>query len=156
MMIIVIQEQIITETEPNDNLLCHFYYGRPIQKVQISGVIVSLEITSKRCTVIVDDGTACIRCIKYLSGFQSQLSSLTDLAFNVNVLDTAAVGDYVIVKGLLEKLETNSSNYEFMVKISIVEKQENPNTEIYETLSTLSLTVLEYRKPLSPFVEQKS
>jgi aspartyl/asparaginyl-tRNA synthetase len=155
MMIICIHDRIVTEIDPNDSLLCHFYCGRPIQKIQISGVIVSLEITSKRCTVIIDDGTACIRCIKYLSNNQLQQSSSQNLSFNVNVLDTARVGDYVIVKGLLEKLETNSSNYEFMVKISIVEKQENPNTEIFEMLSTLSLIISEYQEPLVALVERK-
>lgn len=151
-MIWSIHHQIETKIHPTDNLLCHFYHRRPIQKVDVSGVLVSIERSSKRNTIILDDGTACVRCIKYLGVFDPEAHDTEGSHYlpPVNPIDDLNVGDYVSVKGILEKLETNTSNYELMVKISIINRIDEPNLESQEWIRTLYLTKNVYAEPFVP------
>ena len=120
-------------------------------------MLVSIERSSKRNTIIIDDGTGCIRCIKYLSEVDSdQAIMAAENPENINYLppvnpiDSLNVGDYVVVMGILEKMETNYSEYELMLKIILINPCDDPNMEIYNNLNALYLWKTVYSQPFPP------
>ena len=116
-------------------------------------MVISIERTLKRYSVLVDDGTGCINCIKYLNpnlkaNSSQGIVSFAELSSNVYSMEEIQVGDLVIVKGNLEKLETNFLDYQFMIKIAIIEKQDSLEMETFWMLQTMHLTKTVYSKPL--------
>jgi hypothetical protein len=153
MFIFSIHNKVETKIHPTDGLLCNYYFHRPVRKVEVSGIAISVERTTKRYSILVDDGTGIINCIKYLSTNPRQgrnYSSIIDIPPGTSSGQEVKVGDFILVKGNLEKLETNALNYQFMIKISILEKQQNSNVEILNILSTIKLNQTMYNKPFHP------
>lgn len=116
-------------------LICLFLHKRPIQKVEIVGIIVSLDRKLNKIIVYIDDGTGIIRAVKYLD----QSPGAPTYLFPGNI------GETIIVKGNLEMYETNSDIYGFALKINIVERIEDPNIEIYHSLMCMELYDSEYK-----------
>ncbi len=121
------------KTIDSNGLLLHYIFQRPISKVEVVGVVVSVEQKIKRCTYYVDDGTEIIRCIKYLDGM-------------MNFFSPVVVGDTALVKGNLEKFSTNSEDYRMGIRIAILEKLEDGNAEIFHGLSAMELYKSEYEQ----------
>ena len=108
------------------------YNGKCVLKVEVLGILISLEKQEKRSTLVIDDGTATIRCIKYRD------SSTTDYNNSSLVSDDIEYGDTVTVQGSLVKAETNDSPYDFMILAKCIEKVEDPNVEIFHWLCCVS------------------
>lgn len=104
-----------------------FYLRRvPIIKVHIVGCLVSVEIRTKKITYHIDDGTGVIRCVRYLNEQQKP------------VQNSYVIGDLVMVKGSLEMYETNTEDYGFALKISILEEIVDQNMETYHIAATIN------------------
>jgi len=121
-----------TQCEERMGFYTFRYKDKPVLKVEVLGVLISLEKQEKRNTLIVDDGTATIRCIKYR---EQDNSAATDANANISLIsDDIELGDTVMVQGNLVKAETNESFYDFMIFVKCVEKVEDPNVEIFHWL----------------------
>ena len=119
----------------NNELIIRFtYLSRPISKVEIVGVIRSIE-KRKRLTVICDDGTACILCVKILDSLE-------------NSIVTMAVGDTVLIQGNIAKFETNETPYDYGLKINKIEVINEANVELYHWTRTMYLHSKEYNKAI--------
>lgn len=117
-----------------NGLLLNYLYERPISKVEIVGVVVSVDCRVKRINYHIDDGTGIIRCVKYLDGIS-------------NYIVPCMVGDTVDVKGMLEKFSTNDEKYGFSIRIQNIEKLLDTNMEIYHSLLAMDLCSSEYQQP---------
>jgi aspartyl/asparaginyl-tRNA synthetase len=109
------------------------YLSRPISKVEIVGIVMSLQTSFKKSIYHVDDGTGVIRCIKYMN----------DEKINTNF--ALQLGDLVSVKGTLCLAETNYEDYGFCINIATIEYANDPNMELFHWLSSLTLHECEYQ-----------
>lgn len=123
----VVVGQVLKDVEvvPSSGHLLFYLYRTPILKVHIVGLVVSAEIKIKRAVYHVDDGTGVIRCVKFLNENQA-------------APETFVVGQLVMVKGSLERTETNYEAYGFAVKIAIMEELLNMDLEALHMASTVS------------------
>lgn len=113
------------EVVPSSGHLLFYLYRTPILKVHIVGLVVSADIKIKRAMYHIDDGTGVVRCVKFLNENQA-------------APETFAVGQLVMVKGSLERTETNYEAYGFAVKIAIMEELLNMDLEALHMVSTVS------------------
>jgi RPA family protein len=116
----------IKVVQSSGHLLLYFM-RKPISKVHVVGLVVSIDIKAKRIYYQIDDGTEIIRCVKYLNSDYRSFDTEIQL------------GDLVMVKGLIEMSETNSADYGFAIKIALIETILDPNMETYHSLKTLQV-----------------
>ena len=121
-------------TNVNELIIRFTYLNRPISKVEIVGVVRSIE-KRKRLTVICDDVTACILCVKFLDNLE-------------NSMITIAVGDTVLVQGNIAKFETNETPYDYGLKINKIEVINDANVELYHWTRTMYLHSKEYNEAI--------
>ena len=113
------------------------YNDKCVLKVEVVGILISLEIKEKRSILVIDDGTTTIRCIKYrdISTTDNNLSS----SFNLSI-DDIEYGDTLLIQGSLVKAEVNDSSYDFVILAQCIEKVEDPNVEVFHWLYCVSQT----------------
>lgn len=117
----------------HNDLFLFYLCGKGISKVEVVGWIRRVQISLKRVTYYVDDGSApCLRCVKFLS--------TSDPISHTNFKP----GDIVSVKGVLVLSETNDEEFGFAVHISCIEAVTDPNIEAYHWLSCMDLYHTEY------------
>lgn len=115
-------------------LLELFYEGRPISKVEITGILRSIDRKPKRITFHIDDGTGVIRCIKFLD---------EDGYFSM----PGEIGQLVLARGMLERTETNTEPYSFAIKVVMIQKLVDVDMESYQMLAAMDLYYSVYSKP---------
>eukprot|EP01033_Poteriospumella_lacustris_P003613 gene3613-2605_t len=116
-----------TETIPYSGHLLFYLRNKPLIKVHIVGCLVSIDTRPKKITYHVDDGTGVIRCVRYLN---------ENGDFDLSPLE---IGDLVMIKGSVEKYETNLEEYGFAIKVAIVEEVFDPNLESYHMAIAVKL-----------------
>ena len=130
----VVNSHNTNNTNNNESIIRFTYLNGPISKVEIVGIIRSIE-KRKRLTVICDDGTDCILCVKFLDNLE-------------NSMITMAVGDTVLIQGNIAKFETNETPYDYGLKINKIEVINDANVELYHWTRTMYLHSKEYNKAI--------
>eukprot|EP01031_Cornospumella_fuschlensis_P025369 gene25369-30635_t len=99
--------------------------SQPIGQVEITGLVVSVDIKLKRVIVHLDDGTGIVRCTKILDG--------------ISTFDTSALnlGNLLTIRGSIEMSETNYEPYGLAICVQSFSKQDDVNLEIFHMLHTL-------------------
>lgn len=112
-------------------------HGKPICKVEIIGLITSLERRAKKILLTVDDGTGSVRCIKFIDDLANYDTS------------SLSIGTLVVVRGSLELSETNRSSHGPAVTVALLEPAagDDPNMETLHWLRTMQLMKDVYSKP---------
>jgi hypothetical protein len=117
-----------------------YYLDHPISKVEIVGVITSFERKAKRVVFSVDDGSGCLKCIKFCSPEE------------VNALPLATeVGSLVSTKGVIVLCENNNDDYGFQIKAQYIEVLSDPNAEFlhWSMCIVLDKIIREQPKPMA-------
>ncbi|RYG98868.1 hypothetical protein EON65_50930 [archaeon] len=102
-----------------------FLHTQPIGQVEITGLLVSVDIKIKRIIVHLDDGTGIVRCTKVVDGISTfDTSSLT-------------LGKLVTIRGSIEMSETNYEPYGLAICVQSFHEQGDTNLETFQMLRTL-------------------
>ena len=114
------------------DIFLFYLCGRGISKVEIVGIVRSVQTRQKKVVYHIDDGTGSMRCVKFFN--TSDATSYS--AF--------LPGDMVAVKGILVMSETNEEDYGFCIHLSCMEIVDDPNMETFHWLSCIDLFQSEY------------
>jgi hypothetical protein len=104
--------------------------GNPISKVEIVGIVVACQIRKNKILYKIDDGTAVMRCIKYIS-------QNTDVAVFETLNHYSEIGRLVSVRGTLSLLESNDDEFGFALSIMTIGSISDPNYEVFHWLSVM-------------------
>lgn len=121
-----------------DKLIEIYYFGRPISKVEVVGVVVNIVRTSKRATVYIDDGTGTIPSIKFLNANDTESGTF---------MFGLAIGQLVTIRGKLIYLETNADPYSLHLQLDSIDPLHEPNLELLHWTSALHLHQSTYCEP---------
>ena len=69
----------------------HYYYGRPVSRVEVVGIVVDILWQKNKIVLTIDDGTGLIRCFIFIN---------TSLVETSDPLKFADIGALVIVQVL--------------------------------------------------------
>ena len=116
-----------------------YYFGRPMNKAELVGIVVDIIRTAKRATVYIDDGTGVMPCIKFLNIHDPDAGPFApDLS----------IGDLVTVRGKLIYLETNKElDIALHLQVDSLDVLDDPNLEALHWASSLHLHQTSYCKP---------
>lgn len=116
-----------------------YYFGRPMSKAELVGIVVDIIRTAKRATVYIDDGTGVMPCIKFLNIHDPDAGPFApDLS----------IGDLVTVRGKLIYLETNKElDIALHLQVDSLDVLDDPNLEALHWASSLHLHQTSYCKP---------
>jgi hypothetical protein len=104
-----------------------FYFdSKPISKAEVVGIVTKIVTRTKSLTFFVDDGTDCVRCVKFINPDQNVMSG------------SIQIGHTVSVKGLLTLSETNDDSYGFGLRISMIESVDDLHAEIFHWLQVIN------------------
>ena len=112
-----IKECFILEEIPNFAYLM-YYMDRPILKVEIVGILREIRRKENKVTVVCDDGTGVIECIKFI-----------DIDEKTQV-DSICIGDLISIKGCVYKASLNFNEYQYILKINFLDVVTDPNYEL--------------------------
>ena len=115
----------------------HYYYGRPVSRVEVVGIVVDILWQKNKIVLTIDDGTGLIRCFKYIN---------TSLVETSDPLKFADIGAVVIVQGTLQSIETNEFAYALTVKVNNLFTSPDPNMEMYHWTACMLLDEEEYSR----------
>ncbi len=130
----------------HEGVFQHYLFQRPVQKVEIMGIIARIVKPRKRCIYYVDDGTGLMRCTQYFSEQQSDIGSNDDVA-NLSLI-SLQLGSVVRVKGTLERTESDRENYGLALKVKMIDDcSRDRNMETVFKLEAIHLMETMYNKP---------
>lgn len=136
MLIASVREDVTVE-EWNGVFLFKLF-GRGIQKVEIVGIITSVNVRSNKVVYHVHDGTHHdMRCVKFLN-MNAINSDGSGMHFALSL------GDLVSCRGTLVRSETNEEAYDFAIHISIIDVLTDPNDEVDHWLNCMCLNKTHY------------
>lgn len=95
----------------------HSLFGRPLPKIEVVGIVRSLDRKTNKVLISCDDGTGIIECIKHCDATDSPFIWLS-------------VGLLVSVRGSLALNESNSRDYGFLIQVNSVDALLDPNLEL--------------------------
>lgn len=98
---------------------------QPIGQVEITGILVSVDVKLKRIIAHLDDGTGIVRCTKILDGIS---------AFDTSCL---VLGNLITIRGSIEMSETNYESYGLAICVQSFSEQDDANLETFHMLRTL-------------------
>ena len=133
---------------PRGGYLEYYYYGRPVSRVEVVGVVVNILRQKNKIVLTVDDGTGLIRCLKYIS------ASIVETS---DPLKFADIGAVIIVQGTLQSIETNEFAYGLTVKVNNLFTSPDPNVEAYHWTACMLLDKEEYsRAAIVPVLDEEA
>eukprot|EP00041_Stephanoeca_diplocostata_P008124 m.117478 g.117478 ORF g.117478 m.117478 type:complete len:165 (+) comp17183_c0_seq52:691-1185(+) len=109
-------------------------YNQPVVRVEVGGVIVSVDPRSDKISYVVDDGTGCIPCIHWRQ--KNEKNEVVDTS-DVSV---QPLGTYVHMQGYLGLFRGN-----IQLTVKHVVAVADPNAECCHWLQTMELTDTVYR-----------
>jgi hypothetical protein len=121
--------------------LFHYYlFGRPVVKVEIIGVLLSINrAKDTRHVYHIDDGTGIIRCFRYFNASDE---------FGVSTPQWTE-GTLVSVLGLLERTAVNGQDSRFSLKVNVMEACTDINMETLFKLQAIYLMENVYNQPFA-------
>jgi aspartyl/asparaginyl-tRNA synthetase len=155
MLIADIRRHIITID--HEGFFHHYLFQRPVQKVEVMGIITKIAKPRKRCIYHVDDGTGVIRCTQYF--FEQPTSTVNNSGNGSNSVDagtfnedvtsaTLQIGSLVRVKGSLERTEGDREEYGLALKIKMLDDcSRDRNMESVFKLEAIHLLNTMYNQP---------
>lgn len=155
------------KTIDHEGFFHHFLHQRPIQKVEVMGIITKIVNPRKRCIYYIDDGTGVIRCSQYFQEQPMMVTAATTATGasggNVNViggdsgyseeavnasLASLQVGSLVKVKGTLEQTETDREEYGLALRVKMLDDcSHDRNMELVFKLEAIHLMQTMYSQP---------
>eukprot|EP01039_Chlorochromonas_danica_P007593 gene7593-8393_t len=123
--IVMLRRDLVVQEE--GGLFKFFLYRCPLLKVEVVGVVRCVERRAKRVVVVLDDGTASIRCTKHVK---------EDSPYDTCCL---TLGMLAQVRGSVELSETNSDCYGVAISAHSIDPCLDPNMEALHWLRVLQL-----------------
>lgn len=118
----------------------YYLWNRPINKVEVCGMIVDMQHMKKSMWITIDDGTSVIRCVKYF-----EMTNGVDESSRFRTFES---GNMTIIRGTLRSLETNEFDHCIVININFIDIIEDPNLEAHHWIDSMRLYQEEYSMKL--------
>ncbi|BBN09274.1 CST complex subunit STN1 [Marchantia polymorpha subsp. ruderalis] len=123
--------------------------GRPVKKVEIVGVVVTVDRRDSYVSFKLDDGTGCVPCILWTNHYKSSYFAhwkQSDLELQAGIADTQAktvkIGSLLRVMGRL-------SGFRSQIQITVLStiEEKDPNAEVFHWFQCMKLALSCYDLP---------
>ncbi|KAJ7517439.1 hypothetical protein O6H91_21G024600 [Diphasiastrum complanatum] len=120
--------------------------GRPVQKVEIMGVVVSMDQRTQFLHFGLDDGTGCIPCILWMNDFRWGKRGTGDAISRRAMIEAYATH---VKLGRLLRVQGKVSTYKEKLQLTVLSVQEemDANAETLHWLDCVRLAVKCYNLP---------